>query len=100
MFKIRWTSSARSDLLELVDYIAEENIQAAEKFISRIEKMEQNISDFQSIGFSLETALPIRQILVKPARLLYIKNEEEITIIACVHQSRDWQSLLESRNVR
>lgn len=98
--RIRWTVSAQKDFYDLVDYLCSEDVTAAEKFVNRVERMQDHLTSFPQIGSPLESALPMRQILVKPARLLYFEEEHSLTIIACVHQSRDWASLLEARELR
>ena len=100
MQDIIWTDSARHDLIDLVEYLSDKNPRSAEEFIDSIENMEENISQFPEMGFTLETILPVQQILVKPARLLYITKENIIFIIACIHQSMDWQTLLINRKIR
>lgn len=100
MHNITWTKSAKNDLLELVDYIAEENPISAQEFLDKLENMAEHISQFPQLGVGLEKLLPIRQVLINPARLLYIERKSGLIIIACVHQSMDWQTLLTKRLYR
>lgn len=100
MTNVIWTESAKTDLLDLVKYIIEENPQAATDFLDSIENMSENISQFPEMGMTIEFHLPVHQVLIHPARMLYIKNNNELIIIACIHQSMDWQSLLLNRGLR
>lgn len=96
-FPIRWTVEARDDLLALVDRIVSENPPSAKDFLRQLQKMTGHLSDFPKIGHEMESVLAVRQLLVSPARLMYLRDENSITIIACTHQNRDWQTLLENR---
>ncbi len=84
----------------LVDYIANENQSSAHEFLDKLENMAENISQFPQMGIGLEKLLPIRQVLINPARLLYIERKPNLIVIACIHQSMDWQSLLTKRLYR
>ena len=97
MVDILWTEAAKDDLLEFVDYLSDEKPQAARDFVDTLEHITETLSEFPQIGHSLEAVLPVRQVLVGSARLIYIEHESHITIIACVHQARDCQSLLRNR---
>lgn len=100
MPKIIWTQYAKNDFLELVDYIADKNQNAAESFIDSIEKMNENMSKFPEMGIGIDKPISLRQTLVHPARILYFKKKDIIYIIACVHQSMDWETLLIKRKIR
>ncbi|MBC8322618.1 MAG: type II toxin-antitoxin system RelE/ParE family toxin [Candidatus Marinimicrobia bacterium] len=100
MINIIWADSARHDLLDLVEYLSDKNPKSAKEFVESIEKMRRNISKYPEIGYALDSILPVRQVLVDPARMLYIKKENAIFIIACIHQSMDWQTLLINRKIR
>ncbi len=100
MINIIWTDLARDDLLDLVEYLSDKNPKSAKEFVESIEKMRRNISQYPEMGFTLDTIIPVRQVLVEPARLLYVKKENTIFIIACIHQTMDWQTLLINRKIR
>lgn len=83
-----------------MNFISDENPQTAADFIDSIEKISENISQYTEMEFAPVLQLPVRQVLVKPARLLYITKENVIIIIACIHPSMDWQTLLLNRKIR
>lgn len=91
-FKIVWAPSSRVDLRNLVSYIAENDVPAAERMgLCLIKKIEQ-AAEFSASGRIVpEFGLPnIRELQIPPYRIIYrIKNADSIIEVVRVwHAAR------------
>ena len=50
MKAVSWTSSANQDLVEIVDYLAEESLEAAEAFVNRVDQELTHLLEFPQLG--------------------------------------------------
>ncbi len=50
MKAVSWTSSANQDLVEIVDYLAEESLEGAEAFVNRVDQEFTHLLEFPQIG--------------------------------------------------
>ena len=90
--KILFTSRAKSDISEIVDFISQDNPQAARKWAESIFDSIMSLEEFPFIGrivpeYSEES---IREIIQGQYRIVYKVNqsEEEIYIVAIHHSKR------------
>ena len=88
--KIRWSRSARHDLLEIFDYIAEDNPDAAWRMKERLRRAVQAIPRHPQIGRVVPELADarIRERIVRPYRVVYTVREGDIVILAIVHGKR------------
>ena len=89
--KIQFTTRSKSDIAEIVEYISQENPQAAGNLANSLFESINQLIDFPEIGrvvpeYSEET---IREIIFDQYRIVYkiSKSSQEIYIIT-VHHSR------------
>jgi toxin ParE1/3/4 len=89
--KIYFTTRAKSDMAEIVEYISQDNPQAAKKWANAIFDSVNGLDDFPEIGrivpeYAEDT---IREIIIGQYRIVYKINQpqKEIYIIT-VHHSR------------
>jgi toxin ParE1/3/4 len=88
------SQTASRDLVEIVDYFANTNIESGERFIQEFEKKCKNIVNFPSMGRSYEDIAPfLRGIPIDGHIILYKVIDEEITIVRVVSGKRDLKSL-------
>lgn len=88
------SQTASRDLVEIVDYFANTNIESGERFIQEFEKKCKNIVNFPSMGRSYEDIAPfLRRIPIDVHIILYKVIDEEITIVRVVSGKRDLKSL-------
>ena len=88
MAKIRWTSEAEKWLIEIYDYIARDNKNAAQRVIAGIYEKAQILNDFPKIGYKYrsEPEGDIRILLYGHYRITYlIRSEELIDILGVFH---------------
>jgi plasmid stabilization system protein ParE len=65
---IEWTPTARSDLLEILDYIAERNEKAADRLFERIEQDLEHAAEHPYLFKSSERVPGLREIVTHPMR--------------------------------
>ena len=88
MAKIRWTSEAEKWLREIYDYIAQDNVNAAQRVTAGIYKKAQILKDFPEIGYKYrsEPEGDIRILLYGHYRITYlIRSKELIDILGVFH---------------
>jgi toxin ParE1/3/4 len=88
------SQTASKDLAEIVDYFANVNVEAGERFIQEFEKKCKNIVNFPNMGRSYEDVSPfLRGIPIDGHIILYKVIDDEVTIIRVVSGKRDLNSL-------
>lgn len=89
-----FTSRARRDLAEAWDYIADENLIAANNFLHRVEKAVELLEQMPGIGHSRPDApSQYRFWTVKPYLLAYRFTSKSLTILRVIHGARDFRKI-------
>jgi toxin ParE1/3/4 len=88
---LEWTDLAASDLIEILDYIAEDNPAAALAAVDRIEQTSLRLADFPLSGRegSLQSTreLPIPSL---PFVIIYSIRETTVEILRVLHGAQRW----------
>jgi addiction module RelE/StbE family toxin len=81
--KVIWTSEAISDLRRLVNYIAQDNPAAAVSLGEELIRKSLLLSEHPRMGRMLRESKrdDLRELIVRPYRLIYEINDESATII-------------------
>lgn len=90
MVEIIWTEPALSDLEAIADYIALENLEAAQHLVRRIFKHVDQLSDHPNSGpipGELEGSR-YRQIIEPPCRVFYRYDGERVFILHVMRSER------------
>ena len=66
MLLIEWTASAKLDLLEILDYIAERNEKAADRLFERIEQDLEHAAEHPYLFKSSQRVLGLRELVTHP----------------------------------
>ncbi len=83
-----WKEDARTDLLSILTYIAEDNLDAARKFKEELESRLETLTNFPQaykhgrINGTREMVLSSNYIVV------YAEGTEQVTILRVLHSSR------------
>ena len=103
-YRVQWTASARQDLTEIIQYIAADNIGAGLKQLNKIEhramslyqhpKRGRIVPEFLAIGIS-----QYRELVIRPWRMLYRIEENQVYIIALLDSRRQLEDILLQRLV-
>ena len=91
MLLIEWTASARLDLLEILDYIAERNEPAAQRLFERIEQDLEHAAEHPYL-FRPSQRLPgLREIVTHPNYLIFYQVTATcIKVVNVVHARREF----------
>ena len=99
---VEWTSTARYDLEEIIEYIAQDNIDAALRVLDRIEERAKKLADLSLRGRLLPELLDTgishyRELIESPWRIVYHQIDQVIYIVAVLDSRRDLEALLLNR---
>ncbi len=89
--KIFFSSQAKSDLVDIVEFIAEDNLPAAKKWVVSVKSYINRLENFPQLGrvvpeFSDES---IREIIKGKYRIVYkIDEKNKVIIILTIHHSK------------
>ncbi len=97
MGKIKWTEKAESHLHAIHDYIAQDSLFYATRFISSLIRATRKLEMFPFCGRYVPE-LPgynFREVIYKNYRIVYrIIEEENIEVLAVIHSAREMQNVL------
>ncbi|MEW5766153.1 MAG: type II toxin-antitoxin system RelE/ParE family toxin [bacterium] len=92
MAKIKWTPEAENWLREIYNYIAQDNVNAAQRVVKGIYGKAQVLKDFPEIGYKYrsEPEGDIRILLYGHYRITYlIRNKKMIDNLGVFHGAMD-----------
>ena len=99
----RFTEPAREDLLEIWEFIAHDDIDAADRVIAGLEKAAEKLASHPQLGRIRPSiaGLEVRFLSVGAHFLVYRGKQEPIEILRVLHGARDLDAILgeESRTV-
>jgi toxin ParE1/3/4 len=91
---------AYNDLIEIACYIAQDNIEAADRFLIAVEETFDRLAKASEIGSLCPFKNPLaKEIRVWPVKgfkryLIFYRSESNgINVVRILHGARDWQSL-------
>ncbi|HBC86612.1 MAG TPA: type II toxin-antitoxin system RelE/ParE family toxin [Lentisphaeria bacterium] len=89
--KVHWTESAVEDLNGIKNYIAKDSEYYAINFTDRIISSVEQLSLLPEMGRKVPEADEnnIREIILRPYRIIYQIQEDSINIITIIHSARD-----------
>ena len=99
MAEITWTEPALSDLNDIAEYIALENVVAAKQLVQTVFTQVERLQAFPESGRippELEH-LSYREIVVSPCRIFYKQNGEKVFILFVMRAERDLRKFLLSK---
>jgi plasmid stabilization system protein ParE len=99
IYKVQWTSNAKEDLLNIVDYIKKDSLNAARKAYVQIKEKAQSINLFplrgrvvpelQKEGITIYSVL-----IIEPWRIMYKIENDTVYIMAIFDSRQDIEELL------
>lgn len=84
MFEVVISPRARHDLLEIIDYIREDNPMAAERFGNALLNHTELLAHFPHIGTPVSQRSGVRKMLHTPVRIYY-RIDEKRKVIEILH---------------
>ncbi|WP_407332930.1 type II toxin-antitoxin system RelE/ParE family toxin [Enterovibrio sp. 27052020O] len=99
MAEIIWTEPALSDLNDIAEYIALENIVAAKQWVQAIFSKVERLEAFPASGrIPPELAhLGYREVVVNPCRFFYKQDGDKVLILFVMRAERDLRKFLLSK---
>lgn len=97
MGRVAWTEPALEDLREIVDFIGKDSWRYALKLADRIMAATRSLANQQRSGgrvpeFDVDS---VREIIVRPYRVIYQIREDDCYIVAVIHGARDLRRIVE-----
>ena len=99
MAEVIWSEPALSDLNDIAEYIALENLVAAKQLVRNIFDKVERLSDFPQSGRlppELEH-LNYREVVVNPCRVFYKQDGDKVYILFVMRAERDLRRFLLSK---
>ena len=94
MVQVSFTRAAREGLIAIWTHIAEDNPQAADRVLARLEEAASRPAENLQIGPARDDILPgLRYPVSGPYLLLYRIRDGSIEIVRAVHRRRDLHGL-------
>ncbi len=93
--KVEWSRAARTDLLEIYNYIAEHDFQAARSVVAKLRLATRRSGEMPWSGRvvpEFEVA-ELRERIVAPYRVVYLVRSEKVFIVRVWHSRRDLNAL-------
>lgn len=99
MAEVIWTEPALSDLNEITEYIALENIVAAKQLVQTIFAKVERLQTFPESGRVLPELehLSYREVVVNPCRVFYKQDGDKVFILLVMRAERDLRKFLLSK---
>jgi toxin ParE1/3/4 len=93
--KVSWTFQARTDLVEIFEYVADDDSTRAQALLERILESEAVISALPRLGRMVPEfgVAYLRERIVAPYRVIYQVLPAEVIFLAVVHSKRDLSAL-------
>lgn len=103
--KILWTATAKKDLEEIIDYIAQDSIKIAIKQLKKIKEAAQQLITFSKQGriipeLSKQNILKYHEIVISPWRLMYKIENNIVYVMAIIDGRRNIEDILLQRQLR
>ncbi len=87
---LEWRHAARADLLAIVDYIADDNPDAAQRLKDEIEDKAAKLPDHPRL-YRLGRVGGTREMVVLPSYVVvYAQSEQTVVILRVLHAARQW----------
>jgi toxin ParE1/3/4 len=88
--EVVWTDAAWDDLAAATEYIARDSESYAAAFVQEVKTGAASLSDMAERGQIVPEFrdVSIRELLIRPYRLVYRVDERQVMIIALIHGAR------------
>jgi len=105
IYKVKWTSNAKEDLLNIVDYIKKDSLSTARKVYGRIKEKAQSSNFFPLRGRVVPELLKegitiYRELIVQPWRIMYKIENDTVYIMAIFDSRQNVEELLLQKLLR
>jgi len=101
-YNVIWASVAETDLINIIEYIAEDSPQNAIKILAKIRKQASDLYTMPERGRIVpelydQEILSYRELIIEPWRLIYRVTEQEIYVLSVIDSRRNVEDILIKR---
>lgn len=101
-FNVIWANVAEKDLLNIIEYIAEDSPQNAINILAKIRKQASDLYTIPERGRIVpelydQGILLYRELIIEPWRLIYRIAEQEIYVLSVIDSRRNVEDILIKR---
>jgi len=105
IYQVEWTSNAKEDLLNIVDYIKKDSLSATRKVYGKIKEKAQSSNFFPLKGrvvpeLQKEGITIYRELIEQPYRIMYKIENDTIYIMAIFDSRQNVEELLLQKLLR
>ena len=105
IYKVEWTSNAKEDLLNIVDYIKQDSLHAARKVYTQIKEKVQSSNFFPLRGrvvpeLQRQGITIYRELIENPWRIMYKIENDTVYIMAIFDARQNVEELLLQKLLR
>jgi plasmid stabilization system protein ParE len=95
--RVQWTTAAWRDLEQVADYIARDSRHYAASFVRKVRNTARSLDQFAERGRVVPEfgRADVRELIVRPYRLIYRIHDDRVGIVAFIHGARDLGALWE-----
>jgi len=97
MGQVHWTESALGDLKDLLDFVRKDSPAYADRLAVRLSGSTRTLGSFPRLGSIVPEIQQdaIRELWVRPYRVIYLIRGDDCYVMAIAHASRDLPTLFE-----
>lgn len=101
MAQVRWTEPALDDLQAIVEFISRDSATYAARLAQKIVEAPRRLGTLPRSGAKVPEfdRDDLRELSVRPYRILYSIRGDECLIVAVIHGSRDLSHLVDPENL-
>jgi addiction module RelE/StbE family toxin len=96
VYELEWSRTAYSDLINIIDYIADDNLEAAQKVKDDIESKANNLREFPEMGRPGRVENTRELIVWSNFILVYQAKSSSVKILRVLHSAQQWPPNTES----
>lgn len=90
--KLEWTALARADLLAIIDYISDDNPNAAQHLKDDLERKAERLREFPGL-FRSGRVLGTREMVAHANYVVvYVEDDSAVRILRVLHTAQQWPS--------
>ena len=104
-YKVMWTATAKNDLEEIIEYIAQDSIEIAIQKYEKIKESAQQLVLFPDQGRVIPELLKqnitkYKELIISPWRLMYKVEINVVYVMALIDGRRNIEDILLQRQLR
>ena len=101
-FRVEWSRPASKDLLNIIEYISQENIDAALRVFETIKSKRKTLNQSSGRGrvvpeLKAYGIFSYRELIISPWRIIYRISDQKVYVLAVIDSRRNIEEILIER---